>query len=258
LTVVDRSGRYFSWLITQRSRVQIPPPQIPRFKQLKLKRLQAVSARTRFEPLSSRETWFAASLLVQCGSRTAGSRSSRICGSGRDVADRCAFIATAWSRYQAIERGVGAPRDERALFSAVTRRCYSAPPSRTTDALDASAKVQRTAGRACLLAQSRARRRRGRWRCSPAVVRCTTTPQPSRDWTRRRVRRSRSGDSIYAYAALLPLEIGLLDKERICQGITQASSFVPLSRLVPDSYAHIASRPSLRRPLRQRVLQIPL
>jgi hypothetical protein len=29
--------------------------------------------------------------------------------------------------------------------------------------------------------------------------------QPSRDWTRRRVRRSRSGDSIYAYAALLPL-----------------------------------------------------
>jgi hypothetical protein len=37
------------------------------------------------------------------------------------------------------------PRDERALFSAVTRLCYSAPPSRTTDALDASAKVQRTA-----------------------------------------------------------------------------------------------------------------
>ena len=136
-------------------------------------------------------------------------------GGGRDVADRCAFIATAWSRYQAIERGVGAPREERALFSAVTRRCYSAPPSRTTDALDASAKVQRTAGRACLLAQSRARRRRGRWRCSPGVVRCTTTPQPSRDWTRRRVRRSRSGDSIYAYAALLPLQIGLLDKERI-------------------------------------------
>jgi hypothetical protein len=53
------------------------PPQIPRSKQLKLKRLQAVSNRTRIEPLSSRETWFAASLLVQCASRTAGSRSSR-------------------------------------------------------------------------------------------------------------------------------------------------------------------------------------
>jgi hypothetical protein len=56
------------------------PPQIPRFKQLNLKRLRALSARTRFEPLSSRETWFAANLLVQCASRTAGSRSSRMCG----------------------------------------------------------------------------------------------------------------------------------------------------------------------------------
>ena len=60
------------------------------------------------------------------------------------------------------------------------------------------------------------------------------------------------------YAALLPLQIGLLDKKLLSQGITQASSFVPLSRLAPDSYAHIASRPSLRRPRRQRVLKIPL
>ena len=38
------------------------------------------------------------------------------------------------------------------------------------------------------------------------------------NWTRRRVRRSRSGDSIYAYAALLPLQIGLLDKNAFESG----------------------------------------
>lgn len=148
-------------------------------------------------------------------------------GGGRDVTDRCAFIATdrpfvvsdrrarPGSRAASRRSSGRVPRTlgridigrqdcrRRNEAGSIWTSARAAPHWPTASCTSASSTTSRTLRNP---PKQIARRSRPWRRRSPVRTGRSSPPlEPSRDSTRRRVRRSRSGDSIYAYAALLPL-----------------------------------------------------